>query len=50
MNIFIRELKANLKSLLIWSAIIFLLIMIALAKFSAFAGDPSMLAMLDSIP
>ena len=50
MNIFLRELKANLKSLLIWSAIIFLLIMIALAKFSAFAGDPSMLAMLDSIP
>jgi ABC-2 type transport system permease protein len=50
MNIFIRELKANLKSLLIWSAIIFLLIMIAVAKFSAFAGDPSMLAMLDSIP
>ncbi len=50
MNIFIRELKANLKSLLIWSAIIFLLITIALAKFSAFAGDPSMLAMLDSIP
>ena len=27
-----------------------LLIMIAVAKFSAFAGDPSMLAMLDSIP
>lgn len=50
MNIFIRELKANLKSLLIWSAIITLLIMIAVAKFSAFAGDPSMLAMLDSIP
>ena len=27
-----------------------LLIMIAMAKFSAFAGDPSMLAMLDSMP
>jgi ABC-2 type transport system permease protein len=50
MNIFLRELKANLKSLLIWSAIVLLLIMIAVAKFSAFAGDPSMLAMLDSIP
>jgi len=50
MNIFLRELKANLKSLLIWSAIILLLIMIAVAKFSAFAGDPKMLAMLDSMP
>ena len=50
MNIFIRELKANLKSLLIWSVIIALMIMIAVAKFSAFAGDPEMLKMLDSMP
>jgi len=49
-NIFLRELRANLKSLIIWSVIITLLIMIAVAKFSAFAGDPQMLAMLDSIP
>jgi ABC-2 type transport system permease protein len=50
MNIFIRELKANLKSLLIWSVIISLLIMMAMAKYSAFAGDPEMLKMLDSMP
>ena len=50
MNIFLRELRANLKSLIIWSVIVTLLIMIAVAKFSAFAGDPSMLAMLDSMP
>ena len=50
MNIFIRELKANFKSLVIWSVIITLLIMIAVAKFSAFAGNPEMLAMLDAIP
>jgi ABC-2 type transport system permease protein len=50
MNIFIRELKANLKSLLIWSGIIALLIMMAVTKFSAFAGDPEMLSMLDSMP
>ncbi len=50
MNIFIRELKANLKSLLIWCFIITLLIIIAVAKFSAFAGDPSMLAILDTLP
>ena len=50
MNILIRELKANLKSLLIWSGIIGLLIMMAVTKFSAFAGDPEMLSMLDSMP
>ena len=50
MNIFLRELKANLKSLLIWSAIIMLLIFMAVTKFSAFAGDPEMLKMLDSMP
>ena len=50
MNIFLRELKANLKSLLIWSVIIVLLIVMAVAKFSAFAGDPEMLAMLDAMP
>jgi len=50
LNIFFRELKANFKSLIIWSVIIVLLTMIAVAKFSAFAGDPSMLAMLDSLP
>lgn len=50
MIIFIRELKANLKSLVVWSVIITLLIMIAVAKFSAYAGNPEMLAMLDSMP
>ena len=50
MNIFMRELRANLKSLVIWSGIVTLLIMIAVVKFSAFAGDPSMLAMLDAMP
>ena len=50
MNIFLRELKANLKSLAIWCGIIVLLIFIAVAKFSAFAGDPSMLAILNSMP
>ncbi len=50
MNIFLRELKANLKSLLIWSGIIILLIILAVAKFSAFAGDPATIKMLDSMP
>ena len=50
MNIFLRELRANIKSLIIWSVIIVLLIMIAVSKFSAFAGNPEMLVMLDSMP
>ena len=50
MNIFIRELKANLKSLVIWSVIIAVLIFMAASKFTAFAGDPETLKMLDSLP
>jgi ABC-2 type transport system permease protein len=50
MNIFIRELKANLKSLLIWSVIVAVLIIMAVSKFTAFAGDPETLKMLDSLP
>jgi ABC-2 type transport system permease protein len=50
MNIFLRELRANLKSLIIWLAIISLLIFMAVAKFSAFASDPQMTKMLDSMP
>jgi ABC-2 type transport system permease protein len=49
-NIFLRELKANFKSLIIWSVILTLLIMIGVSKFSAFAGDPEMLALLDAFP
>jgi ABC-2 type transport system permease protein len=50
LNILLRELKANVKSLVIWSVILILLIMIAVAKFSAFAGDPEMLTILDALP
>ncbi len=50
MNIFLRELKAGIKSLVIWSVVIILLIMIAVSKFSAFADNPEMLAILDSMP
>jgi len=50
MNMFLRELKANRKSLIIWAGVLGLLIVIAVAKFAAFAGDPSMLAVLDAMP
>ncbi len=50
MNIFVRELKANFKSLLIWSTIVILFIALGTSKFSAYAGNPEMLAILDSMP
>ena len=50
MNIFLREVRANLKSLLIWSVIMLALIVVAVSKFSAFAGNPEMLKILDSVP
>jgi ABC-2 type transport system permease protein len=50
MNIFLRELKANLKSLIIWCVIMVLFVTIGAAKFSAYAGNPEMLSILDAFP
>ncbi len=50
MNIFYREVKANIKSLLIWCGIILLISTIGFTKFSAYAGNPEMLAVLDNLP
>jgi ABC-2 type transport system permease protein len=50
MNIFLRELKANFKSLLIWSVITILFTAIGFSKFSAYYENPEMLAILDSMP
>ena len=50
MNIFLRELRANSKSLLIWSVIIFLFTSIAIAKFSAYESNPEMLEILELMP
>jgi ABC-2 type transport system permease protein len=50
MRIFFRELKANLKSLLIWCGINTLFIFLVCAKYSAFAKDPSLLVIIKSMP
>jgi ABC-2 type transport system permease protein len=49
-NIFFRELRANLKSLLIWSGIVILFNYVGFAKFSAYYNNPEMLKILDSFP
>jgi ABC-2 type transport system permease protein len=50
MNIFFRELKANFKSLIIWGVIVILFIWIGFSKFSAYYGNPELLAILDGMP
>ncbi len=50
MNIFFRELKGNFKSLLIWSGIVILFVSMGMTKFSAYEGNPEMLAILDNMP
>jgi ABC-2 type transport system permease protein len=50
MNIFLRELRANLKSLLIWSGIIALFTLLGYSKFSAYYNNPELLAILDTLP
>ncbi len=50
MNIFFRELRANLKSLIIWCVVLVLLVIGGAAKFTAYYHDPSMLAVLDALP
>jgi ABC-2 type transport system permease protein len=50
MNIFVRELKANFRSLIIWSVIVMLFVMVGVAKFSAYYNNPEMLAVLNAFP
>ena len=50
MNILWRELRANVKSLVIWSVIVALFITIAASKFAAYDGNPDMLKILNALP
>jgi ABC-2 type transport system permease protein len=50
MNIFVRELKANLRSLIIWGVIVVLFVSVGVSKFSAYYENPEMLAILDEMP
>ena len=50
MNIFLRELKSNIRSLIIWGAIGIFFIYIGISKFSAYEGNPELTALLDQMP
>jgi ABC-2 type transport system permease protein len=50
MNIFIRELRANLKSLIIWGVIVILFTVVGFSKFSAYYNNPEMSAILNDFP
>lgn len=50
MNIFIRELKANSRSLLIWAGIVILLSISGFAKFSAYYENPELMEVLNNMP
>ncbi len=50
MNIFLREVKANLRSLLIWGGIVILFIFSGMTEFSGYAGNPEILSVLDNMP
>jgi ABC-2 type transport system permease protein len=50
MNILIRELKANLKSLIIWGVIVILFTVVGYSKFSAYYNNPEMTAIIDDFP
>lgn len=50
MNIFLRELKSNLRSLVIWGGIVVLFSSIGFSKFAGFADNPELLAIVDGLP
>ena len=50
MNIIKRELRANMKSLLIWICCIAVIIIMMMSEFSAYYNNPEMSAVLDSMP
>ncbi len=50
MNIIVRELRSNLKSLLIWSGSLIAVIVMMLSEFSAYYNNPEMAQIMESMP
>ncbi len=49
-RIYLHELRSNLKSLLIWTAIVALLVIVALSKFEGYRNNPELLQLLETMP
>jgi ABC-2 type transport system permease protein len=49
-NILLRELKANLRSLLVWGGIVIVWAFFGFTEYRAYAENPEILAILDSLP
>lgn len=50
LRIYLRELWVNLKSLLVWTGLVLLLVANGLAKFAGFRDNPEVLKILESVP
>ncbi len=50
MNIVLRELRANVKSIVIWCSVFAVLVILYMTEFSAYAYNDEMLAVLDGMP
>ena len=50
MNIVLRELRASVKSIVIWFGIFVVLVISYTSEFSAYANNEEMLAVLDGMP
>ncbi len=50
MNVFKREVKANLKSLLVWSIIVIIFIFLGITEFSGYEGNPEMVEVINEMP
>jgi len=47
---YLHELRSNLKSLLVWTAVVVLLVVMALAKFEGYRDNPELVQMLENMP
>jgi ABC-2 type transport system permease protein len=47
---YVHELRSNVRSLLIWSALVLLLVVMALAKFEGYHNNPELIKMVESMP
>jgi len=50
MNLYLRELRANMKSTIIWAIVLILLIFMGMSEFTAASGSMDFNALLENLP